>query len=305
MSQNDLLGSIKSIVGESRVRTDEPMSNHTTFRIGGTADYFVMPSSIAELQSIVNLLKKSDIEYYVIGNGSNLLVGDRGFRGVIIQLSDEFSEVSYIDDVTVKVMSGMKLSRLGNQLADRGLAGFEFATGIPGTIGGAVRMNAGAYGGEIKDIIVSADVLDADGNIITLDKAELELGYRTSCIIKRGYIVVSATFRLEKKDTDKIKEYIRELSVKRRTKQPLEYPSAGSTFKRPEGYYAAKLIEEAGLKGLSAGDAQVSEKHAGFVINKGNATAKDVCVLTDKIMEEVMKKDGVKLELEVIKLGEF
>lgn len=305
MSQNDLLGSIKSIVGESRVRTDEPMSNHTTFRIGGTADYFVMPSSIAELQSIVNLLKKSDIEYYVIGNGSNLLVGDRGFRGVIIQLSDEFSEVSYIDDVTVKVMSGMKLSRFGNKLADRGLAGFEFATGIPGTIGGAVRMNAGAYGGEIKDIIVSADVLDADGNIITLDKAELELGYRTSCILKRGYIVVSATFRLEKKDTDKIKEYIRELSVKRRTKQPLEYPSAGSTFKRPEGYYAAKLIEEAGLKGLSAGDAQVSEKHAGFVINKGNATAKDVCVLTDKIMEEVMKKDGVKLELEVIKLGEF
>ncbi len=305
MSQNDLLGSIKSIVGESRVRTDEPMSNHTTFRIGGTADYFVMPSSIAELQSIVDLLKKSDIEYYAIGNGSNLLVGDKGFRGVIIQLSDEFSEVSYIDDVTVKVMSGMKLSRLGNQLADRGLAGFEFATGIPGTIGGAVRMNAGAYGGEIKDIIVSADVLDADGNIITLDKAELELGYRTSCILKRGYIVVSATFRLEKKDTDKIKEYIRELSVKRRTKQPLEYPSAGSTFKRPEGYYAAKLIEEAGLKGLSAGDAQVSEKHAGFVINKGNATAKDVCVLTDKIMEEVMKKDGVKLELEVIKLGEF
>lgn len=305
MSQNDVLGSIKSIVGESRVRTDEPMSNHTTFRIGGTADYFVMPSSIAELQSIVDLLKKSDIEYYVIGNGSNLLVGDKGFRGVIIQLSDEFSEVSYIDDVTVKVMSGMKLSRLGNQLADRGLAGFEFATGIPGTIGGAVRMNAGAYGGEIKDIIVSADVLDADGNIITLDKAELELGYRTSCIIKRCYIVVSATFRLEKKDTDKIKEYIRELSVKRRTKQPLEYPSAGSTFKRPEGYYAAKLIEEAGLKGLSAGDAQVSEKHAGFVINKGNATAKDVCVLTDKIMEEVMKKDGVKLELEVIKLGEF
>ena len=305
MSQNDLLEKLKDIAGESQVRTDEPMSSHTTFRIGGTADYFVMPSSIAELQSIVDLLKKSDIEYYVIGNGSNLLVGDKGFRGVIIQLSDEFSEVSYIDDVTVKVMSGMKLSRLGNQLADRGLAGFEFATGIPGTIGGAVRMNAGAYGGEIKDIIVSADVLDADGNIITLDKAELELGYRTSCIIKRGYIVVSATFRLEKKDTDKIKEYIRELSVKRRTKQPLEYPSAGSTFKRPEGYYAAKLIEEAGLKGLSAGDAQVSEKHAGFVINKGNATAKDVCVLTDKIMEEVMKKDGVKLELEVIKLGEF
>ena len=160
MGQNDLLKGLRDITGESQVKVDEPMSIHTTFRIGGTADYFVMPSSISELQSVLHLLKKSDIEYYVIGNGSNLLVGDGGFRGVIIQLSDTFDDVEYIDDVTVKVMSGMKLSRLGNQLADKGLAGFEFATGIPGTIGGAVRMNAGAYGGEIKDIIVSADVLD-------------------------------------------------------------------------------------------------------------------------------------------------
>ena len=264
-----------------------------------------MPSSISELQSVLHLLKKSDIEYYVIGNGSNLLVGDGGFRGVIIQLSDTYDDVEYIDDVTVKVMSGMKLSRLGNQLADKGLAGFEFATGIPGTIGGAVRMNAGAYGGEIKDIIVSADVLDLDGNVKTLDKDELELGYRTSCIMKNGYIVLSATLKLQKGDTATIKENIRELSVKRRTKQPLEYPSAGSTFKRPEGYFAAKLIEDTGLKGLSVGDAQVSEKHAGFVVNKGSATAKDVCELTDKIKEEVKDKFGVELELEVIKIGEF
>ena len=163
MSQNDLLEKLKDIAGESQVRTDEPMSSHTTFRIGGTADYFVMPSSVEELQTIIRLLKKSDINYYVIGNGSNLLVGDKGFRGVIIQLSDAFDEVEYIDDVTVKAMSGMKLSRLGNRLSDKGLAGFEFATGIPGTIGGAVRMNAGAYGGEIKDIIVSAEVLDQNG----------------------------------------------------------------------------------------------------------------------------------------------
>ena len=305
MGQNDLLKGLRDITGESQVKVDEPMSIHTTFRIGGTADYFVMPSSISELQSVLHLLKKSDIEYYVIGNGCNLLVGDGGFRGVFIQLSDTFDDVYYIDDVTVKVMSGMKLSRLGNQLADMGLAGFEFATGIPGTIGGAVRMNAGAYGGEIKDIIVSADVLDLDGNVKTLDKDELELGYRTSCIMKNGYIVLSATLKLQKGDTATIKENIRELSVKRRTKQPLEYPSAGSTFKRPEGYFAAKLIEDTGLKGLSVGDAQVSEKHAGFVVNKGSATAKDVCELTDKIKEEVKDKFGVELELEVIKIGEI
>lgn len=305
MSQNDLLEGLKDIVGDSQVRMDEPMSIHTTFRIGGTADYFVMPSSVYELQSVIQLLKKLDIKYYVIGNGSNLLVGDKGVRGVIIQLSDTFDEVEYVDDMTVKVMSGMKLSRLGNQLADKGLAGFEFATGIPGTIGGAVRMNAGAYGKEIKDIIVSAEVLDKDGNIITLDKEKLELGYRTSCIMKYGYIVLSATFKFEKGSTDEIKENIKELSVKRRTKQPLEYPSAGSTFKRPEGYFAAKLIEDAGLKGLSVGDAQVSEKHAGFVVNKGKATAQDVCELTDKVREEVKNKYGVELELEVIKLGEF
>ena len=305
MSQNDLLEGLKDIVGDSQVRMDEPMSIHTTFRIGGTADYFVMPSSVYELQSVIQLLKKLDIKYYVIGNGSNLLVGDKGVRGVIIQLSDTFDEVEYVDDVTVKVMSGMKLSRLGNQLADKGLAGFEFATGIPGTIGGAVRMNAGAYGKEIKDIIVSAEVLDKDGNIITLDKEKLELGYRTSCIMKYGYIVLSATFKFEKGSTDEIKENIKELSVKRRTKQPLEYPSAGSTFKRPEGYFAAKLIEDAGLKGLSVGDAQVSEKHAGFVVNKGKATAQDMCELTDKVREEVKNKYGVELELEVIKLGEF
>ena len=305
MGQNDLLKGLRDITGESQVKVDEPMSIHTTFRIGGTADYFVMPSSISELQSVLHLLKKSDIEYYVIGNGSNLLVGDGGFRGVIIQLSDTFDDVEYIDDVTVKVMSGMKLSRLGNQLADKGLAGFEFATGIPGTIGGAVRMNAGAYGGEIKDIIVSADVLDLDGNVKTLNKDELELGYRTSCIMKNGYIVLSATLKLQKGDTATIKENIRELSVKRRTKQPLEYPSAGSTFKRPEGYFAGKLIMDAGLRGYLVGEAQVSEKHCGFVINRGNATAADVRTLMQNVADIVEEKFGVRLEPEVKMIGEF
>lgn len=281
------------------------MNIHTTFRIGGCADYYVQPSSIEELQSLIQFLNKSDIEYCVIGNGSNLLVSDKGIRGVVIQLSDTFDEVEYIDDVTVKVMSGMMLSRLGNKLADKGLAGFEFATGIPGSVGGAVRMNAGAYGGEIKDIIVSADVLDRSGRLISLSRDELELGYRTSCIAAMDYIVVSAVFRLQKGDTDTIKALIKELAVKRRAKQPLEYPSAGSTFKRPQGFFAAKLIEDAGLKGVSVGGAMVSEKHSGFVVNTGNATAKDVCMLTDMVKDKVKQQSGVDLELEVIKLGDF
>ena len=254
---------------------------------------------------ILYFLNKSDIECCVIGNGSNLLVSDKGIRGVVIQLSDTFDEVEYIDDVTVKVMSGMMLSRLGNKLADKGLAGFEFATGIPGSVGGAVRMNAGAYGGEIKDIIVSADVLDRSGRLISLSRDELELGYRTSCIAAMDYIVVSAVFRLQKGDTDTIKALIKELAVKRRAKQPLEYPSAGSTFKRPQGFFAAKLIEDAGLKGVSVGGAMVSEKHSGFVVNTGNATAKDVCMLTDMVKDKVKQQSGVDLELEVIKLGDF
>jgi UDP-N-acetylmuramate dehydrogenase len=281
------------------------MNIHTTFRIGGCADYYVQPSSIEELQSLIQFLNKSDIKYCVIGNGSNLLVSDKGIRGVVIQLSDTFDEVEYIDDVTVKVMSGMMLSRLGNKLADKGLAGFEFATGIPGSVGGAVRMNAGAYGGEIKDIIVSADVLDRSGRLISLSRDELELGYRTSCIAAMDYIVVSAVFRLQKGDTDTIKALIKELAVKRRAKQPLEYPSAGSTFKRPQGFFAAKLIEDAGLKGVSVGGAMVSEKHSGFVVNTGNATAKDVCMLTDMVKDKVKQQSGVDLELEVIKLGDF
>ena len=305
MDNNELLDNLKLIVGDTQVRTGESMNIHTTFRIGGCADYYVQPSSIEELQSLIQFLNKSDIEYCVIGNGSNLLVSDKGIRGVVIQLSDTFDEVEYIDDVTVKVMSGMMLSRLGNKLADKGLAGFEFATGVPGSVGGAVRMNAGAYGGEIKDIIVSADVLDRSGRLISLSRDELELGYRTSCIAAMDYIVVSAVFRLQKGDTDTIKALIKELAVKRRAKQPLEYPSAGSTFKRPQGFFAAKLIEDAGLKGVSVGGAMVSEKHSGFVVNTGNATAKDVCMLTDMVKDKVKQQSGVDLELEVIKLGDF
>ena len=296
-----------SILGSDNVIKEANMSSCTTFRIGGTADYVVTPENEEQLAKLLHLIKEENVDFVVIGNGSNILVSDNGFDGIVIQLGDKFSSFVIKDKdesgVYVDVTAGMRLSRLGNELAAGSIEGFEFATGIPGTIGGAVMMNAGAYGGEIKDIIKSARVMDFDGNIKELSKDELELGYRTSIIAKKNYIVISAVFDLKKGDREKIKSNIKELALKRREKQPLEYPSAGSTFKRPEGYFAAKLIEDTGLKGLSVGGAQVSEKHAGFVINKKDAKAMDVIRLTDEIKEKVYDKFGVKLELEIKKIG--
>ncbi len=310
MDNKMLSEALISMLGTGNVRIGEPMKSHTTFRIGGAADYYVTPQTEKQIADVITFLKKSDIEYIVIGNGSNILVSDEGFRGVVVELGDAFSGFEILDgsqtdsdDVFVKASAGMKLTRLGNQLASDGIAGFEFATGIPGCIGGAVRMNAGAYGGELKDIIVSAKVIDDEGVIRELSADELELGYRTSIVARSNMIVLEAILRLRKGELDTIRKNISELAAKRREKQPLEYPSAGSTFKRPEGYFAAKLIEDAGLKGCARGGAQVSEKHAGFVVNKGDATAKDVCELTDYIKNVVMDKFGVKLELEVVKVG--
>ncbi|MDD5829291.1 MAG: UDP-N-acetylmuramate dehydrogenase [Lachnospira sp.] len=296
-----------SILGSDNVIKEADMSSYTTFRIGGIADYVVTPENEEQLAKLLHLIKEESVDFVVIGNGSNILVSDNGFDGIVIQLGDKFSSFVIKDKdesgVYVDVTAGMRLSRLGNELAAGSIEGFEFATGIPGTIGGAVMMNAGAYGGEIKDIIKSARVMDFDGNVKELSRDELELGYRTSIIAKKNYIVISAVFGLKKGDREKIKSNIKELALKRREKQPLEYPSAGSTFKRPEGYFAAKLIEDAGLKGLSVGGAQVSEKHAGFVINKKDAKAMDVIRLTDEIKEKVYDKFGVKLELEIKKIG--
>ncbi len=296
-----------SILGSNNVIKEADMSSYTTFRIGGIADYVVTPENEEQLAKLLHLIKEESVDFVVIGNGSNILVSDNGFDGIVIQLGDKFSSFVIKDKdesgVYVDVTAGMRLSRLGNELAAGSIEGFEFATGIPGTIGGAVMMNAGAYGGEIKDIIKSARVMDFDGNVKELSRDELELGYRTSIIAKKNYIVISAVFGLKKGDREKIKSTIKELALKRREKQPLEYPSAGSTFKRPEGYFAAKLIEDAGLKGLSVGGAQVSEKHAGFVINKKDAKAMDVIRLTDEIKEKVYDKFGVKLELEIKKIG--
>lgn len=290
------------IVGSDDVLKNEPMKRHTTFRIGGAADYFVMPHTIVEIREIISLCHDWNIDYYIMGNGSNLLVSDAGYRGVIIQLYHNFSEIIF-DGCEVRAQSGCLLSKMGNECLKRQLKGFEFATGIPGCVGGAVVMNAGAYGGEIKDCIVSATFMDREGNVFTLPKEELQLGYRTSIAMEKEYIVLEASFNLERGNYEDIEARIKELRDARIAKQPLEYPSAGSTFKRPEGYFAGKLIQDTGLKGYRVGGACVSEKHSGFVINVENATAQDVITLTDNIRSRVHEKYGVWLELEVRKVG--
>lgn len=302
------------IFGQDNIRYDEPMMKHTTFRIGGPAAVYVTPQTKEQLAEAIYLLQQSKVPYEVIGNGSNLLVADHGFAGVIFDMSQYFTGYKILHDhcntavdksnrVYVSVQAGMMLGRLGKELAGYSLAGFEFATGIPGTIGGAVMMNAGAYGGEMKDVLVNATVMDKTGEIKVLSNEELELGYRTSIIAKEGLIVLEAVLALEPGNQTEIQEKIADFAGRRREKQPLEYPSAGSTFKRPEGYFAGKLISDAGLKGFTVGGAQVSEKHAGFVINIGGATAADVIALTDQVCDKIYELNGVTLELEVRKLG--
>ena len=297
---NELL----DIIDKARVYLDEPMKKHTTFRVGGPADYFVTPNTVEEVKAIIALCKKENVPYYILGNGSNLLVGDQGYRGVMIQLYKEMSNIE-VDGEVIRVQAGALLSRIGNMALEAELQGFEFAAGIPGTVGGAVVMNAGAYGGEMKDILVDAPVLTADGEVLVLKNEELELGYRTSVVAQKGYIVLGATFKLEKGCTEDIRGKMDELKVQRTTKQPLEFPSAGSTFKRPTGYFAGKLIQDAGLRGFQVGGAQVSEKHCGFVINKDNATAADIVELMKQVADKVYAEFGVTLEPEVKRIGEF
>ena len=286
------------------IRTNEPMARHTSFRVGGPADRFMIPESEEELREAVLDCKASGKPWYMVGNGSNLLVGDKGFRGVVIQLFKNFSDIT-IEEEDIYAQSGALLVRLANQAAKQGLTGLEFASGIPGTLGGAVVMNAGAYGGEMKDVILWSDVLTEDGEFLRLSGEELELGYRTSVIQKKHYFVLGAALRLKKGDQNEIRSVMKELKEKRVSKQPVEYPSAGSTFKRPEGYFAGKLIMDTGLRGFSVGGAQVSEKHCGFVINKGGATAKDVQLLIKEVADRVEERFGVRLEPEVKMLGEF
>ena len=293
-----------SISGKENVLADEQMSGHTTFRIGGPADYFVTPSGTDEIAEIVRLCRDEDVPYYVIGNGSNLLVGDKGYRGVIIQIYKNMNRID-VQGRETHVQAGAPLSRTAAAACEAGLTGMEFASGIPGTLGGAVRMNAGAYGGEMKQILKNATVLIPAGEIRTLAADEMKLGYRTSIVSKMDYIVLEAVLVLTPGSREEIRARMEELKEKRVEKQPLEYGSAGSTFKRPEGYFAGKLIEDAGLRGFRVGNAQVSEKHCGFVINRGGATAREVLELMDEVVRRVEENSGVRLEPEVKKIGEF
>lgn len=303
MNQN-LYQKLINILDRENVLPDEPMKKHTTFRIGGPADYLVTPDSKEKVQSVIAVCREEGVPYYVMGNGSNLLVSDRGYRGVVVQIYKSMSKIR-TEGVSIRAQAGASLAKIAAAALEEGLSGFEFAAGIPGTLGGACVMNAGAYGGEMKDILTRVTVLDEEGRIITLRKEELELGYRTSVIAKKGYIVLEAEMKLDYGEREQILARMNELKEKRVSKQPLEYPSAGSTFKRPEGYFAGKLIQDSGLRGFRVGGAQVSEKHCGFVINTGDATASDVDELMRKVSEKVEKTFGVPLEPEVKKLGEF
>lgn len=292
------------LLGRDHVLTDEPMKQHTTFKIGGPADYFLVPETGEEVGEIIKICRKTDTPYFILGNGSNLLVGDGGYRGAVIQVYRNMSAVT-VEGTTITAQAGALLSAVAAAAKNASLTGFEFAGGIPGTVGGAAVMNAGAYGGEMKDVLVEVTVMDAEGKIFAISAEKLELGYRTSVIKKAGYIVLEAKIRLKEGDQEAIRERMKELTIQRTTKQPLEYPSAGSTFKRPEGYFAGKLVMDSGLRGYQVGGARISEKHCGFVINAGDATAKDVRTLMDNVRNIVYEKYGVTLEPEVKFLGEF
>ena len=290
--------------GSDRVLLEEPMKRHTTFRIGGPAEVFVMPGNLEEVQRILEICRTEDLPYFILGNGSNLLVSDRGYRGVVIQLDRNFGEVK-VEGTEIHASAGALLSTIAVAARRASLTGFEFAGGIPGTLGGAVVMNAGAYGGEMKDVLRKVMVMDQSGKVFEIPAEELQMGYRTSIIKTAGYIVLGAVLSLKEGNLEEIKMLTRKLSEQRTSKQPLEYPSAGSTFKRPEGYFAGKLIMDSGLRGYRVGGAQVSEKHCGFVINTGDATAEDVRSLMKYVTEIVYAKFGVTLEPEVKFLGEF
>lgn len=300
----EIIKCFNDLLGEEKVRISEPMNRHTTFRIGGPADYFLLPSTAEEVKKILEICKEKELPYFILGNGSNLLVSDEGYCGVIIQLYRNYGGIT-VEGTDIRAGAGALLSQIASAAKNASLTGFEFAGGIPGTLGGAVVMNAGAYGGEMKDVLKEVTVMTEQGEIMTIPAEKLEMGYRTSLVKKAGYLVLEAVISLKVGDVEEIKAIMKDLTEKRVSKQPLEYPSAGSTFKRPEGYFAGKLIMDAGLRGYQVGGAQVSEKHCGFVINKGNATAADVCGLMKDVQEKVQEQFGVTLEPEVKFLGEF
>lgn len=289
---------LKSIVGEDYIRQNESMAKHCTFRCGGEAEIYIVPGTVEELAQVIAVCKESNYSYMVIGNGSNILVRDEGYKGAIIEINNRISSIDVIGEEII-ADAGAKLSAVAVTAYENDLAGFEFAHGIPGNVGGAVVMNAGAYGGEMKDVIKWVKVLNNNNEVEKIEAKDLELGYRTSVIAKKGMVVLQMCIELQIGSAGEIGEMMQILMEKRRFKQPLEYPSAGSTFKRPEGYFAGKLIEDAGLRGYAVGGAMVSKKHCGFVINYDNATATDVLKLMQDVQDKVKENSGVTLEPEV------
>ena len=297
-----LIDDLLSIAGAHQILEDEPMSRHTTFKVGGPADVLFLPESEEQLLRAISFAKEGGVPCIVIGNGSNLVVRDGGIRGLVIALGEGMAAIVRTGE-TLSAWAGASLARVASYAQASGLSGLEFASGIPGTLGGGCAMNAGAYGGQLSDVLIDARVL-LDGEVRTLTVDDMQMGYRTSLPLRRGGIVISARFALKPDEPEAIAARMRELNACRRDKQPLNYPSAGSTFKRPEGHFAGTLIERAGLKGRSVGGAQVSEKHAGFIVNTGGATAKDILTLIGNVQDEVAARFGVRLETEVRILGE-
>ena len=304
MDDRTLTAFLEGQVTKENILFGEPMSRHTSLKIGGPARIFVRIPSAGALRAVLRYLAQTGQEYFILGKGSNLLVGDRGYNGVILQMTEALCDIR-VDGERIIAGAGASLPLVAQEAAKAGLAGLEFAAGIPGSVGGAIVMNAGAYDGEMKQIVENVTVYDRMGEEMNLDNDTMEFGYRTSIIKNRPFVVSQVTMKLSAGDPVRIREQMEEYNRRRREKQPLEYPSAGSTFKRPEGHFAGKLIMDAGLRGLRVGDAQVSEKHCGFIVNIGNATAEDVRELMEEVQESVKKQLGVRLEPEVICLGDF
>ena len=302
MISEAVIQALRKFVPEENICLQESMASHTTFRIGGLADCFVQLENTEQLIKIQKYLSQVGVPFFILGNGSNLLVSDAGFRGVILQIGPKMNRVTVEGNVIV-AQAGASMAQIARTAMEHELTGMEFASGIPGTIGGGVVMNAGAYGGELSQIVTQVNVVNNEGEIMELDNETMEFGYRTSTIRNNPFTVTEVILRLEKGDRRQIRERMEELAAKRREKQPLEYPSAGSTFKRPAEHYAGQLIMEAGLRGLQCGGAKVSDKHCGFVINTGNATAEDVRKLIREVQARVKDQFNVDLETEVLFLG--
>lgn len=294
-----ILEYLTTIVQKENILLNENMDKHTSFRIGGPVEAFIKAQSVEQVKTLVSYFYKAGREYFILGNGSNLLVGDKGYKGIVLQIGPAMGNVT-IEECLVTVEAGALLTKVSKEAAAHGLTGLEFAAGIPGTIGGAVVMNAGAYDGEMKQVVKSVTVLDKEGNISELNNNTMEFNYRTSVVKNSSYVILQVVLELQVGNQDQIKQKMSQLNEQRREKQPLDFPSAGSTFKRPEGHFAGKLIMDAGLRGYRIGDAQVSEKHCGFIVNNGKATASDVKDLMEEVMNRVYEMFGVRLESEVV-----